>query len=49
MVTAVGAGYKYDVVNCDNKDRQFTPALYYIPIPVEELQNNLALKQIQGW
>lgn len=48
-VTPVGAGYKYEVVSCDNMDRQFTPALYYIPIPVSELQNNVALTQIKGW
>ncbi|MFY0256035.1 RagB/SusD family nutrient uptake outer membrane protein [Chitinophaga sp. 30R24] len=48
-VTVTDNGFKYDVVSCDNMNRQFTPALYYIPIPVSELQNNTALTQIQGW
>lgn len=48
-VTPSDNGYLYEVVNCDNMDRQFTPALYYIPIPVSELQNNAALTQIKGW
>lgn len=48
-VTPDGAGFKYEVVPCDNMNRQFTPALYYIPIPVSELQNNVALTQIKGW
>lgn len=48
-VTPSGSGYKYEVVSCDNMNRQFTPALYYIPIPVSELQNNPGLTQIKGW
>lgn len=48
-VTSTGSGYKYEVINADNMNRQFTPALYYIPIIVNELQNNTALKQIKGW
>jgi hypothetical protein len=48
-VTPSGNGFNYEVVNADNADRQFTPSLYYIPIPVSELQKNLALTQIQGW
>jgi len=48
-VTPTDDGFNYEVVNCDNVDRQFTPALYYIPIPVSELQNNPALTQIKGW
>jgi hypothetical protein len=48
-VTASGGGFKYEVISCDNTNRQFTPALYYIPIPVGEFQNNLALTQIKGW
>ncbi|WP_207512541.1 RagB/SusD family nutrient uptake outer membrane protein [Longitalea luteola] len=42
-------GSTYEVVPADNVNRQFTPALYYIPIPAVELQNNLALTQIKGW
>ncbi|MBO9198731.1 MULTISPECIES: RagB/SusD family nutrient uptake outer membrane protein [Niastella] len=48
-ITPAGAGYNYEVVNCDNANRQFTPALYYIPIPTTELQNNQGLTQIKGW
>nr|WP_315817101.1 RagB/SusD family nutrient uptake outer membrane protein [Paraflavitalea speifideiaquila] len=48
-VTASGGGFKYESISCDNMDRQFTPALYYIPIPQSELQNNAALTQIKGW
>lgn len=48
-VTPSGASFKYEVVPCDNVNRQFTPALYYIPIPVGELQVNTALTQIKGW
>ncbi|MDF2189631.1 RagB/SusD family nutrient uptake outer membrane protein [Paraflavitalea sp. CAU 1676] len=48
-VTASGGGFKYESVPCDNTNRQFTPALYYIPIPTAELINNKALTQIKGW
>jgi hypothetical protein len=48
-VTASGGGFKYESVPCDNINRQFTPALYYIPIPASEFQNNTALTQIKGW
>ena len=48
-ITPSGNGYTYEVVNCDNTDRQFTGALYYIPIPVSETQNNTGLSQIKGW
>lgn len=49
-VTPDGSGgFNYETVPCDNMDRQFTSSLYYIPIPVSELQNNPGLTQIQGW
>lgn len=48
-VTPSGTGFKYEVVSADNMNRQFTPALYYLPIITNELQNNAALTQIQGW
>ncbi|MGV3766375.1 MAG: RagB/SusD family nutrient uptake outer membrane protein [Chitinophagaceae bacterium] len=47
--TPAGAGFTYERVNCDNADRDFTPSLYYIPIPISELQNNSGLSQIKGW
>lgn len=48
-VTQSGTALKYEVVNADDANRQFTPALYYIPIPEAEIQRNNAIKQIQGW
>ncbi|WP_276482071.1 RagB/SusD family nutrient uptake outer membrane protein [Paraflavitalea pollutisoli] len=48
-VTANAGTFKYEVVQADNVNRQFTPALYYIPIPFSEFQNNTALTQIKGW
>lgn len=48
-VTPSGSSFKYESVSADNMNRQFTPALYYMPIFVGELQNNAALTQIQGW
>lgn len=48
-ITPDGAGWKYTVVSADNADRQFTPALYYIPIPQDEIMRNSAITQIQGW
>lgn len=48
-ITPNGNGYNYEVVSCDNTNRQFTGALYYIPIPTSELQNNPGLTQIKGW
>jgi hypothetical protein len=44
-----GAGWKYEVVPADNTNRQFTTKLYYIPIPVDEIQRNDAMDQIKGW
>lgn len=48
-ITPDGAGLKYTVVSADNANRQFTPALYYMPIPLDEIQKNTAITQIQGW
>ncbi|MFT3824358.1 MAG: RagB/SusD family nutrient uptake outer membrane protein [Chitinophagaceae bacterium] len=48
-ITPSGGGYTYEVVNCDNMQRQFTSALYYLPIPSTELLNNTTLTQIKGW
>ena len=44
-----GASVSYTSVQVDNADRQFTPALYYIPIPVDEILRNNAITQIKGW
>jgi len=48
-ITPDGTGLKYTVVSADNANRQFTPALYYMPIPLDEIQKNTAITQIQGW
>jgi starch-binding outer membrane protein, SusD/RagB family len=48
-ITTTGGTTTYEVVAADNVNRQFTGALYYIPIPQTELQNNTALTQIKGW
>lgn len=48
-ITPSGNTYTYETVSADNMNRQFTPALYYIPIPSTELLNNTMLTQIKGW
>lgn len=47
--TPSGSSFTYETVKVDNTDRKFTSALYYIPIPVDEIQRNNSLKQIKGW
>ncbi|PRY51471.1 putative outer membrane starch-binding protein [Arcticibacter pallidicorallinus] len=47
--TPNGTSTSYTTVPVDNADRQFTPALYYIPIPLDETLRNNALPQIKGW
>ncbi|WEK21755.1 MAG: RagB/SusD family nutrient uptake outer membrane protein [Candidatus Pedobacter colombiensis] len=44
-----GSSFTYSTVPVDNANRQFTPALYYIPIPQEEILRNNAITQIKGW
>lgn len=48
-ITGQGAGYTYEVVPADAVNRSFTGKLYYLPIPENEVQLNLALDQIFGW
>ncbi|MEC5146388.1 RagB/SusD family nutrient uptake outer membrane protein [Chitinophaga sp. 180180018-2] len=48
-VTANGSGFSYTEVDCDKENRYFPTSFYYMPIPQEELVNNTAMKQIQGW
>lgn len=47
--TPAGSGVTYTSISVDNANRQFTPALYYIPIPQDETLRNNAIKQIKGW
>ncbi|MEJ5964059.1 RagB/SusD family nutrient uptake outer membrane protein [Pedobacter immunditicola] len=44
-----GASTSYSTISVDNANRQFTPALYYIPIPLDETLRNNAITQIKGW
>lgn len=48
-VTSSGSAFNYETITVDNTNRQFTPALYYIPIPLDEDLRNDALTQIKGW
>lgn len=48
-VTNVGEGFSYEVVSADNLDREFSPAMYYMPIVESEIQRNNELDQIKGW
>jgi starch-binding outer membrane protein, SusD/RagB family len=48
-ITANGGTFKYEVVEADDADRQFTKALYYMPIITNELQANTGLDQIKPW
>jgi hypothetical protein len=47
--TSSGSAVVYSTISVDNANRQFTPGLYYIPIPQEETLRNNATKQIKGW
>lgn len=47
--TPAGGGTTYTTVTVDNANRLFTPAIYYIPIPLEETLRNKAITQIKPW
>jgi hypothetical protein len=47
--TGTSSGFTYQTIPVDNANRQFTPALYYIPIPIDEVLRNNAITQIKGW
>lgn len=44
-----GVSTTYTTIPVDNTNRQFTPALYYIPIHQDEILRNDAITQIKGW
>ncbi|MFA4869002.1 MAG: RagB/SusD family nutrient uptake outer membrane protein [Pedobacter sp.] len=44
-----GGSINYTTIPVDNTNRQFTPALYYIPIIQDEILRNDAITQIKGW
>ncbi len=43
------AGYLYEYVDCDLKDRKFLNKTYVFPIPYSELANNSAIEQYDQW
>jgi hypothetical protein len=48
-ISTIGVGLNYESVSADDRDRQFYPSLYYLPILDTEVQRNGLLTQIQGW
>lgn len=44
-----GNGEVFETVSADTRDREFVGQMYYIPIPIAEIQRNTTLTQIQGW
>ncbi len=47
--TGSNGNFTYETIPVDNADRQFTTALYYMPIPIDETLRNNAISQIKGW
>jgi len=43
------AGFNYQYVDCDLQDRKFLVKTYVLPIPYDELANNLAIEQYDQW
>ena len=43
------AGFNYQYVDCDLEDRKFLEKIYVLPIPQEELANNMAIEQYDQW
>lgn len=48
-ISTVGGALYYEPVNVDDRDREFRPAQYYLPIIDTEVQRNDLLDQIDGW
>lgn len=48
-ISNLGSGNIYETVAADTRDREFTGRMYYLPIPVSEIQRNTELTQIAGW
>jgi hypothetical protein len=44
-----GSSNSYEYVECDNKDREFIPRLYVVPVPAEELRDNPLIEQYDEW
>lgn len=49
MITKSGDDFAYQYVTCDDVDRQFPQRLYTLPVPPEEIANNILCEQIDGW
>lgn len=41
--------FKYEVVECDNRNRFFDERYYQFPIPSDEIKNNPECKQLPNW
>lgn len=48
-IQKVGPDYKYTYIECDDNDRQFPQKLYTLPIPPDEIANNVACEQLDAW
>lgn len=48
-ITPAGNGWKYERIVVDPKNSVFTPNMYYMPIPFNELLKNGNLTQNPGW
>lgn len=41
--------YKWEYVDCDLEDRKFLKKTYILPVPTNEMNNNTAAEQFEGW
>lgn len=48
-IEKTGNQFIYKYVECDDRNRQFPEKLYILPIPSNEIANNLAIRQIGEW
>ena len=48
-LTPDAGGYLYQYVDCDLQDRKFLEKTYVLPIPSDELANNLVIQQYEQW
>jgi hypothetical protein len=44
-----GVNFRYTYVDCDKQDRFYPERLYRIPLPLNELENNLYVEQFPEW
>ena len=48
-ITQSGTTLTYEYIDCDKEDRKFPERFYNFPIPTTEIENNLAISQINLW